>query len=94
MYTLANLEDVFRERCVNDVYLPCPRNEGWSEECGYHDNDTDVEDNDVTWVAGKEVWHYFLLEQYETKSFFAHENTILQIIHFFLVLSLIAEYLS
>ena len=63
MYTLANFEDVFSERCVDYVYLPRPRNECRSEDCGYDDDYTDVEDNDITRVAGKEVWHNLLLEQ-------------------------------
>ena len=81
MDTLAYLEDVLGKWRINDEYLPRSRHERRSEQGRDHEDDTDVEDNQVGRVAPKKAWHHFLLEQ-EVSVSFTVEDTILHVFHF------------
>ena len=68
MDTLADLEDVFCERRIDNEYFPSTRHEHWSEEGGDEEDDTNVENNQVSWVAAKKPRHHLLLEKEKAKS--------------------------
>ena len=82
MDTLAYLEDVLGKWRINDEYLPRSRHERRSEQGRDHEDNTDVEDDQVGRVAPKKAWHHFLLEQEEPVSFTV-EDIFLHVIHFF-----------
>ena len=69
MDTLANLENVFCERRIDDEDLPSARHKYAPKDRRNNKNNTHVEHNQVGRVAGKETWHHFLLEEDKPKSF-------------------------
>lgn len=68
MNTLTDLEYILSEGRIDNEYLPRAWHQGTAEESRHHEDDTNIEYNQVGRVAGKEARHHFLLERNETKS--------------------------